>query len=51
MYTVNRKTYELIDFFKGAIADAFDMYLLIVSLSDKLGKNSLPYKILNEQAE
>lgn len=43
MYIVNKKTYEVVDFFTGTIADAFEMYLLIVSLADKLGKDSLPY--------
>jgi hypothetical protein len=44
MFIINKKTYEVVDFYEGQIADAFDMYLLLVSLSDKLkevDKNNL----------
>ena len=36
VFVVNRKTYEVVNFFEGPIADAFEMYILFVSLADQL---------------
>lgn len=36
LFVINRKTYELVNFFEGPIADAFEMYILLVSLADQL---------------
>jgi hypothetical protein len=35
-------TYQLVDTFEGPIADAFEMYILLVSLADKLNYPSIP---------
>ena len=36
VFVVNKKTSEVVDFFEGPIADAFDMYILLISLADLL---------------
>jgi len=54
LYVVNRKTYEEVNFFTESIADAFDMYILLISLADKLSKledNNLAKTILTEEGE
>jgi hypothetical protein len=36
VFVVNKRTSEVVDFFDGPIADAFDMYILLISLADQL---------------